>query len=74
MIEKIDAKIKAYIEAILEKDAIDYNDFQALSSEFLRMHMLAEAKKLEEEKIKTAQRMQKALESMESMTICVKGE
>lgn len=67
MIEKMEAKIEAYIKSILDKNTITYEDYQALSSEYVRLHMIEEAKKVEAEKAATAERMKQVLESM---TMC----
>lgn len=49
MIEKIEAKIEAYINSILEKDVIDYTDYQTLSGELARLYMKEKEAKLEAE-------------------------
>lgn len=49
MIEKIENKIEAYINTILEKDVIDYTDYQALSGGLARLYMKEKEAKLEAE-------------------------
>lgn len=49
MIEKIENKIDAYINTILEKDVIDYTDYKVLSGELARLYMKGKEAKLEAE-------------------------
>lgn len=47
---KIELKIKSYINSILEKEAIDYNDFRALNEYLTKIKADESAKKYEETK------------------------
>lgn len=64
MIEKIENKIEAYINVILDKDVIDYSDYQVLSGELARLYTKEKEAKLEAEN--KAQR-EKWLETLTSM-------
>ena len=47
---KIESKIESYINSILEKEAIDYNDFKALNEYLTKIKADESAKKYEETK------------------------
>lgn len=64
MIEKIENKLEAYINVILDKDVIDYSDYQVLSGELARLYTKEKEAKLEAEN--KAQR-EKWLETLTSM-------
>lgn len=59
MIEKIEAKIGAYINSILAKDVIDYTDYQVLSNEFTRLLLIQERDDTNKRCQESAERMQK---------------
>lgn len=54
---KIESKIKSYINSILEKEAIDYNDFKALNEYLAKIKADESAKKYEETKKRTQRSM-----------------
>ena len=45
---KIESKIKSYINSILEKEAIDYNDFRVLNEYLVKIKADESAKKYKE--------------------------
>lgn len=47
---KIESKIKSYINSILDKETIDYNDFKALNEYLTKIKADESAKKYEETK------------------------
>lgn len=49
MIEKIEEKINAHIKSILKKDAIDFVDYQILSSHLAKLKSDEQQKKWDEE-------------------------
>lgn len=64
MIDKINEKISAYINSILEKDTIDHADYQVLSNEFARLVMIQEKEDTNKRCQESAERMQKIAEMM----------
>lgn len=49
MIEKIEAKIEAYINSVLAKDTLELTDYQALTWELSRLTTKAREAKMESE-------------------------
>lgn len=45
MIEKIESKIESYIYSVLEKDTLNYCDYQVLVNELARLDAKAKAEK-----------------------------
>ena len=64
MIEKIEKKIDAYVNSILEKDVIDHADYQVLSNEFARLLLMQEREDTNKRCQESAERMQKIVEMM----------
>ena len=50
MISRIEAKMKSYVESILAKETIDYNEYNVISSYLAKLKADESAEKYEENK------------------------
>ena len=64
MKEKIESKIEAHVLSVLEKDVINYEDYQILVGELSRISAKEQAEKWEAEKQTRMETMIKALASV----------
>lgn len=64
MKEMIEKKIESHIKSILKKDAIDFVDYQILTSYLSKITAEEQARKMEEERVEHADDMMKVFSAM----------